>query len=206
MPETAIPHHSLDKKQRKYILDWLRANPVDIPHMLQVSRIALQIYDSAAALHKLPIRARCLLEAAALLHDIGTAKDERKHHKHSRDLILAKGIPGFTHPETEAIASIARYHRKASPSRKHTLYNSHDRQTREQVRALAAILRIADGLDRSHSAAIDRVRFWQPGSSPALVIRTARDIPAEIYGFEKKRGLWEKVFGSPLALEFDEPA
>ena len=61
--------------------------------------------------HGLADRERLLLQAAALLHDIGVYVSLRAHHKHSQYILAASQIFGLSHDETAIVANIARYHR-----------------------------------------------------------------------------------------------
>ena len=91
--------------------------------------------------------ARCS-QAAAMLHDVGYYVAYDRHHKHSYHLILHANLPPFTRREMAMVASIARYHTKSLPKRAHESWATLDPPDRLTVRSLAAILRIADGLDR----------------------------------------------------------
>ena len=86
-------------------------------HTRHVARLALGLFDelAAAGLHEGDAVERELLEAAALLHDIGVGVDYDDHHKHSRYLVLNAGLPGFTPREVALIGQAVRYHRKGKP-------------------------------------------------------------------------------------------
>jgi putative phosphoesterase len=122
----------------------------EAPHAKQVTRLALLIFDQLKPLHGLGKGERLWLEVAGTLHDIGLAEGPKGHHKTSLRLIMEAELGPFDSREKLIIASIARYHRKGLPSLKHEHFVSLSGPDQEKVMALAAILRVADGLDRTH--------------------------------------------------------
>jgi exopolyphosphatase/guanosine-5'-triphosphate,3'-diphosphate pyrophosphatase len=120
-------------------------------HSRNVVRNSLALFDALNSLHNLGERERFLLEAASLMHDIGYANRPLQHNKGSRDLILACGVEGLPEIELKIIACIARYHRGVGPFPTHKVYRDLNDPEQKLVCKLAAILRIADGMDRSHS-------------------------------------------------------
>ena len=127
-------------------------------HAHQIARLATALFNQTRGVHGLTDREREWLEYASLLHDIGVHISYERHHKHSEYLIRNGDLRGLEPEEIEIIALIARYHRRATPSRDHDDYDELPRKRRKAVRALAAILRLAEGLDRSHSQSITGIR------------------------------------------------
>src|SRR6185436_16449620 len=116
-----------------------------------VARLALDLFRGTRPLHNLTNADGELLEFAALLHDIGFHVAASKHHKHAAYLIENADLQGFTPEEAQLIALVARYHRKATPKENHEPYGRLPEPKRLRVRVLAALLRIAEGLDRGHA-------------------------------------------------------
>ena len=135
----------------------LELRPVHVEH---VARLAAQLFDQLAGLHGLGPRERLLLEAAALLHDIGQghAPQAGGHHKRAAQLIRERSWVHFTPAEVDLIAQVARYHRKAIPETNHDEFRALDEPNRRIVQCLAALLRLADSLDRSHQQSVREVR------------------------------------------------
>jgi len=123
-------------------------------HAEIVLTLARQLFDQTKELHGLGSRARVLLEAAALLHDVGVAVNNDGHHKHSQYLIQSCELVGLTDEERDLVAMIARYHRKAPPGRDHEEFMALRRRDRSLLERLAAILRLADALDRQHAGVV----------------------------------------------------
>src|SRR5438093_6086194 len=117
-------------------------------HSQHVARLAVALFDQTRAIHGLTDREREWLEYAAILHDIGVHISYEGHNKHSYYLVQNGDLRGFEPDEIQAIALIARYHRQATPKRKHDGYRDLRRRIRRRVRTLAAILRLAESPDR----------------------------------------------------------
>lgn len=173
----------------------------DRRHAEQVARLALSLYDQLVGVLPIDPDGRELLQSAAMLHDVGYYVAYDRHHKHSYHLILHAHLPAFTRREMAMVASIARYHTKSLPKRTHESWASLDPPERLRVRSLAALLRIADGLDRGRGARIEKVEASDDGSVTRLTVFGGPDLHAELYGVEKKKDLYEEVFGRTVTVE-----
>jgi exopolyphosphatase/guanosine-5'-triphosphate,3'-diphosphate pyrophosphatase len=165
-------------------------------HARQVARLALQIFDQTEKLHHLGVNDRVYLEAAAMLHEVGLFISHAQHHRHSYYLIRNAELLGFTENEKEIVANIARYHRKSHPKVKHEGYNKLDAEEQEIVHKLASILRIADGLDRTHSGVVKDIRCRRLKDELTMTLlknrHTGDDL--EIWGAERKKQLFEETY------------
>src|SRR3954465_8985557 len=123
-------------------------------HAHQIARLALALFDETRRRHALRGREREWLEYASLLHDIGVHISYEDHHKHSYYLITHGDLRGFEPTEIEAIALITPYHRQGRPKKSHAEFGHLARRDRRTIRLLAAILRLAEGLDRSHAQVV----------------------------------------------------
>ena len=175
----------------------------DVAHGRQVRDLAVTLFDQLTALHNLGARERDLLDVAALLHDIGWTISHDKHHKHAYRLIREnqQRLPGFTTAEVEWIANIARYHRKALPALKHEPFAALAAPDREIVRKLAALLRVADGLDRPHRQEVQRVTCLVTDAAVTLRLQVRNNPAAHQAGGERKCDLFAQVFRRPLRVE-----
>jgi exopolyphosphatase/guanosine-5'-triphosphate,3'-diphosphate pyrophosphatase len=144
-------------------------------HGPHVASLALQLYDDLQGSLQLPPEAREWLEYAALLHDVGHHIGHKDHHRHSYYLITNGELLGFRRDEIEIIAQTARYHRKATPKVRDVEFAALDKRERRLVRALGAILRVADGLDRSHYGVVREVKARKRGNRLRLSISTCGD-------------------------------
>lgn len=126
-----------------------RCDP-DQGHTDRVAINADQLFVALADLHNLEAEARGWLREAAWLHDIGWCEGGQGHHKTSLRLILSADELDWKDRHRQIVGSVARYHRKALPSAGHTHFATLSNKDRDVVQKLAALLRMADGLDYAH--------------------------------------------------------
>jgi putative nucleotidyltransferase with HDIG domain len=182
----------------------LRARYDEEPsHSDQVAKLALQIFDGLRSWAGLSIRERELLHSAALLHDIGWSQtpDGKAHHKWSAKLIQEQSWKNLKRDEVPVVAQIARYHRKAIPQPDHADFQALPASAQKRVMILGGILRIADGLDRTHTSRIERLDVSV--SDDAILIRVQTNGPwdAERAMFEAKKDMLELVAKRPVRCE-----
>jgi exopolyphosphatase/guanosine-5'-triphosphate,3'-diphosphate pyrophosphatase len=170
-------------------------------HSQHVARLAIGLFDQTRAIHGLTDREREWLEYAAILHDIGVHISYEGHHKHSYYLVKNGDLRGFEPNEIEAIALIARYHRQATPKRSHDGFTDLRRRTRRTVRTLAAILRLAESLDRSHAQTITGLELHDRGDDDLLQLRTSGDSELELWAAARHAAPFERLTGKPLRIE-----
>jgi hypothetical protein len=157
----------------------------------------LAVYEDV---HWIDPTSRDLLEYAALLHDIGHAVDHDRHQRHSYYLITHGDLTGFSADEIEVIASLARYHKGGRPKESHENWRRLDPYLRAVVEKLAAILRIADGLDRSHRQVVTGVSCRVRPRKFELEAAARADCEPELDAARKKANLFERVFDRSIAV------
>lgn len=173
---------------------------VDVPHSQHVSRLAGSLFDQLCKTHGLDPRDKELLETAAMLQDVGYLINYDSHHKHSYQLILNSQLSGFSRRQLELIANLARYHRGARPKRKHANFRRLAEADQRRVRQLAAILRLAGGLDRSHSQTIQSVEVnTEPGKTKLRVSSNA-DPEVDLWATRRRAKLFERVFDTEVVV------
>jgi exopolyphosphatase/guanosine-5'-triphosphate,3'-diphosphate pyrophosphatase len=166
-----------------------------------VARLAIGLFDQARAIHGLTDREREWLEYAAILHDIGVHISYEGHHKHSYYLVKNGDLRGFEPDEIETIALVARYHRQATPKQSHDGFAGLRRRTRRTVRTLAALLRLAESLDRSHAQTITGFELHDRGDDDLLQLRTSGDAELELWAAARHAAPFERLTGKPLRIE-----
>ena len=172
-------------------------------HTEQVCKLSLSLFDQLFPLHGLGRKERAFLEAAAILHDIGWIKGQKKHHKISQELIVNSEKLSISKNERILVGLIARYHRKSLPKASHEYFAGLDKVSRQIVTKLASFLRLADGLDRSHRSAIDRLHCEIFPKQLLLRIST-KYLPLEdIETAREKSDLITKVFKRKLRIVKD---
>jgi exopolyphosphatase / guanosine-5'-triphosphate,3'-diphosphate pyrophosphatase len=170
-------------------------------HAHQIARLAVSLFDETRSVHGLTDKEREWLEYAALLHDIGVHISYERHHKHSYYLITNGQLRGFEPEEIEIIALVARYHRRVEPKRRHQGFGDLRKRARDVVRTLAAILRLAENLDRSHAQTISGIALHDRGDDALLQLRTTGDAELELWAATRHAAPLERVLGKPVRVE-----
>ena len=174
------------------------------PHARQVQRLALHLFDSIGARLGLSTLDRRILADAALLHDVGYHINYQGHNKHSFHLIMHADLLGMSPAEQVIVAHVARYHRGGVPDKnKHTAFGELDKRLRNRIKRLSGILRVADGFDRGHVGAVDRIKVrWldralrlTPVPSPK-----AKSLRLELWGAARKSDLLSELIGVPVEI------
>ncbi|HAR63329.1 MAG: hypothetical protein DKM50_10625 [Candidatus Margulisiibacteriota bacterium] len=186
-------------KKRREVLSILYKYNSSPQHAVQVSKIAVDIFLQLKNLHRLPLRYAFYLEMASLLHDIGLSVDVKKHHKHSYSLIINQNMNYFSRREQAIIAAVARYHRRALPSDHHEAIKYLSKFDKSLVVKLAAFIRVADGLDRSHNQNVKKIKVKQIFPEIIFNIYGYYDDHDIVAGF-KKSDLFTQTFGCTLKI------
>jgi exopolyphosphatase/guanosine-5'-triphosphate,3'-diphosphate pyrophosphatase len=166
----------------------------DETHARQVAGLAISLFDQLQEEHELGEAERRVLLAGALLHDVGQFISYRRHHRHSHYLISNSELPGFTPGQIELVALVARYHRRAEPKDAHPEYAALPRDDQSRVRRLAALLRVADALDREHEQKVSAVEARVADGEVELEIRGSGDLLLEQWALQKKSRMFEQEF------------
>ena len=195
------PDNSVQGSRLRAVLRLAGSCEYEAGHSHQVDRLALRLFDELHPLHGLGGEARLWLHWSALLHDIGWIRGQRGHHKTALRAILGSSLLPFDERERLIIGSIARYHRKALPTEAHGHFAALTPQDRHLVRTLASLLRVADGLDRTHWNLVDDLRceIWPE----RVVVQCAVRAPAEAERETalSKGLLFEQVFNRCLVVD-----
>jgi len=182
----------------------------DPDHARQVRRLALILFDQLAPLHamnqndSLPdaLSPRQILELSATMHDIGwSLPGSRGHHKKSRSLILETDFPGLSDAQRGRVAMIARYHRKRPPdASRHYAFAELGPDDQDMIRWLSGILRVADGLDRAHTADVEHLSCHIEDATITIVIQCVAGFATAVYGANRKKELLETVSGRNVVI------
>lgn len=187
--------------RRRSVTELAERTDCDLRHARHVARLAVRLFDQTRELHELPAEARELLEYAALLHESGAHISDRGHHKHSYYLIRHAELKGFTEDQLLVIANVARYYRKTTPDPSHENIRELTPSQRTAVEKLAAILRIAEGLDRGNRQRVRDVAVQRSGHTLQFVARTRADASVEIESAEKRAKYFARLFAVRVRFE-----
>jgi exopolyphosphatase/guanosine-5'-triphosphate,3'-diphosphate pyrophosphatase len=199
-----VAHRTYEERQRREVeegaLEVGRRYRFDEPHARQVTRLALHLFDEMRELHGLGEEERRILLAAGLLHDIGQYVSYRQHHKHSRYLILHSQPRGLTPWETELVALVARYHRRARPKESHEEFADLAGGDRPRVEKLAGLLRLADVLDPDHEQRVEDVEVEHEEGRVVLRLTGEGDPLPDKDAFRRKRKLFQRIFDTRVRV------
>lgn len=206
--------------RRDIILALARRYNFEEGHSLRDERLALRLFDETArlGLHTLDapqfsqvpvvpapqshaLTPREILSFAALLHDIGYVEGYENHHKAAFRLIMAEPIPGLSPRDQTLVAHVARYHRGALPApTKHEAFAALAPADQQLVTQLGAILRFADGLDRSHTDAVQDLRCALEGGTLIVTLLPGVGDEAERWAGQKKARWFESVYAVNVVI------
>jgi len=172
----------------------------DTEHSYHVAFLSLRLFDLLKEQLGLPDDARDLLAAAALWHDCGQIRAMADHHRYSFDRIMAIPLRGFSQLEQLQIANIARYHRGAPPAPQHAGYQRLPRATRRVVHQMAALLRIAEGLDAGHLQLIRDIDVVVHDGYVTIYAISETYASLEIERAQSRAGLFRETFGREIEV------
>ena len=199
IPDLAIRREVPDPRRRS-VLDLARRCDWHQTHSEHVAALTLKLFDELRSLHGLGTGERELIEYGAMLHDIGWHIGRKSHHKHSMYLIANGDLKEFSPEEVRIIANVARYHRKSMPKKSHKGYAELSGHGRRIVDVGAALLRIADGLDRSHASVIQSLSCKIGDNKLKCKVVARSDAEFEIWGARRKMDMFTTVFGQEMVI------
>jgi exopolyphosphatase / guanosine-5'-triphosphate,3'-diphosphate pyrophosphatase len=164
-------------------------------HAEHVRRLAVELFDQLAPVHVLPYELRLSLEMAAILHEVGRAIDARSQHKHGEYIVRHAQIPGLAEDDRLLVASLIRYQGDSDPDPQHKLYSTFGARRRQQVRALAAILRIAIALDQDRRRSIQSVQVLTDRKQIRIRVYSADRASLPFAACVRAAKLFEEEFG-----------
>jgi exopolyphosphatase/guanosine-5'-triphosphate,3'-diphosphate pyrophosphatase len=166
-----------------------------LKHARHVADMSLRLFDGLKRVHGLGAEARELLHFGGLLHDVGAVVGHDRHAEHSAYIIRNGNLRGLSAPEVETIALLARYHGKARPRKRDADYKTLDRKARRAMRWMSAMLRIAEGLDRSHYQLVQDLRVVRRKEGVTLRLGVRRGARLEVWAARRRVDLLERLTG-----------
>jgi exopolyphosphatase/guanosine-5'-triphosphate,3'-diphosphate pyrophosphatase len=183
------------EERRTAVEEFAKSCGVDLAHARQVAKIAGSLWEQLSGPLGLNPEDRELIESAALVANVGYLINFEGHHKHSYHLIINSELAGFERRQLQLLANVARYHRASAPKQKHDHFRELAVEDQRRVAALAAILRLALALDRTHQQRVEEVRTRVADGSVRITVEAVGDADVDLWAAERKVELFEKVFG-----------
>ncbi len=157
--------------------------------------LVLTIFDSMKRIHGLGKRERLMLRLAALLHDCGRYISLTNLGECGYDIIMSTEIIGLSHLEREIVANVVRYnHMELDSYEELGKTTTLDRRSYLVIAKLTAILRVANGLDRSHKEKFRNVSVGLQKDELIITVKTNTDITLEQGLLEHKAQFFEEVY------------
>lgn len=172
----------------------------DPAHSRHIRRLCLSLFDQLRELHGLSAHDRLLLKVASILHEVGTFISPRGHHHHSQYIILNSEIFGLSRRDVEVVGLLARYHRHGAPSEEDRSYMKLGQQDRLRVQKLAALLRVAEAMERAHSHRVGEFTVRFNKRRIELLVPEVHDLTLENMALRSKGSLFTDIFGYEISL------
>ena len=186
--------------RRRSVFELLKKCNWHEAHSRHVTKMALILFDTLKTELILVDSDRELLEFAALMHDIGYHISHAAHHKHALYLIKHAGLKGFIQDEIAIMGHVARYHRRSIPKKRHEEFWHLSNELKERIKKLSGILRVADGLDRSHYQNVQELAVDVSDDQITLFIETIDEPHLEIWGAMRKSYLLSNLLSKRISI------
>jgi exopolyphosphatase/pppGpp-phosphohydrolase len=187
-----------EEKKLEAVLALAKKCNYDKQHTHQVEKLSLQLFDQLVQLHRLGNKERFLLRCGEILHDIGWIEGQKGHHKVALRIVMEDSTLPFDFRDKSIIALLARYHRKRPPADGDTYYRNLNAKDKTIVLKLAGILRIADGLDRTHRNLVENINCKIRGNHLVLTCSSKKPLDEEFSAAIDKADLFKQVFDKKL--------
>ena len=161
-----------------------------------LENISLKIFDSTRKYHGMGGRERLLMRIAALLHDCGKYISMSDSGECSYDIIMSTEIIGLSHLEREIVANVVRYnHSSFVYFAAQEMVTDLDHDSYLTITRLTAILRIANGLDRSHMQKFQDLKAKVKDGMLVITVSAEEDLTMERGLFGDRADFFEEVYG-----------
>jgi CHAD domain-containing protein len=174
-------------------------NPALFDHSLQVTRLALMLFDQLQPLHGMDTRDRFLLECVGMLHDIGWKHGRRNHHRRGAAMILADERLPLDLSERGMVMVSVLAHRGSAQPESQAFFTLLSPVCQHKTLQLAGLLRVADGLDYLHLGTVQEIRC-ESGEKILCEVIASSDISVEKERARSKSALFIRAFGRDLVI------
>jgi exopolyphosphatase/guanosine-5'-triphosphate,3'-diphosphate pyrophosphatase len=170
------------------------------PHIDALVEMCTLIYDATKKVHGLGKRERLLLQTAAILHDCGKYVSFAHAPQCAYDIILSSEIMGLSHRDRLIVANIVKYNTYPLDPYEE-LGDELSQEDYLTIAKCAAIMRVANAMDRSHKQKFKNVRAACKDKQLVISIETEDTMSLERTLFDAKASMFESVFGIQPVLK-----
>ncbi len=172
---------------------------VDVAHTRHVAGLSLALFDSVRRAYDLPRKARGLIELGAWLHDVGVSTDVAQHHIVGRDIVLSTDLSDLNEDQRAIVACLVAFHRKKVRPEQEPSFLRLGKKQRQVALQLASLLRVADGLDYSHTQTT-HIQACHVSDGEVRLSVAGPHAEGDGSRAAKKADLWRKVLGSTVQV------
>ncbi len=175
-------------------------DPGSQPHSRHVTDLALMLFDNLQEVHNLGAHDRFILSCAGLLHYSGSKSGKREHNRHVAGMLFVDDRLPFDLEERAILADIVLSHQGKKRASANPYRDLISPDNRRKAGMLAALLRIADGLDTTRTGSVDIIRCTITEGAVSCSVSGPGDIIVERQHAQDRADLFLQVFGKPLVI------
>jgi len=176
----------------------------DLAFSRRIRELAMQLFRSLQSVHRLPPQYADWLEAAAMLHEVGSYINRSGRRRHTHYIIAQSELFGYTLAQRRIIAAIARYVGNSLPASGDAALQIVPRADQAQVPKAVALLRLARALDQGRRGAVVELHLRIQQDGPVQLFLTpasSEGVELELWAVEQERAYFKSVFGRDLFAE-----
>lgn len=171
-------------------------NQTDVAHSNYVATLAERLFDETHTIHQMGSEWLNILRTGALLHNLGDAEHSERQHATIKDIILSHDLEGFSSRDRDVIACLALFQRKKPKASRDPIFTTFDPETQKATLILAAILRVADGLDYTRTQTTVIVSIQSNALTDVIV--DGPNAEADASRANKRADLWRETISPPF--------
>jgi exopolyphosphatase/guanosine-5'-triphosphate,3'-diphosphate pyrophosphatase len=192
-------HKQIEAQRRTALQDMTAHYGVDMKFAETVTSLTAELFSALKSVHQLPPEYKEWIEAAAMLHEIGSFINRAGRHRHAYYIISHSEIFGYSTHERHIIAAIARYVGRSRPTADSRPMRPLSDVEQQNVRKANALLRLARALNQSRRSVVSNVSVHVRGGRVALKLTRQRgSADLEMWAVEKESGYFREVLGREL--------
>lgn len=176
----------------------------DLAFAQRIRDLAALLFRRLQPVHQLPPEYADWLEAAAMLHEVGSYINRSGRRRHTYYVIAHSEIFGYTPVQRLIIATIARYLGKSLPSSNDRIVRMLPSREQACIPKVVALLRLARALDQGRRGAVRdvQVKIGKDDTVKLLLTpRTPEGAELELWAVEQEENYFLTVFGRELLGE-----
>jgi len=193
----------LDAAGLEKLRTWASFLDPDLRHSGVVTRLTLALYDglSHCGIFAAAPRDRQILEAGAILHEVGRSKGSGSHQKRGQRMVTKLAPPlGWSSEDMRCLAALVRFHRGRLPKPGDSAFVGVESKRRGELLRLIGVLRLANAFDESHRGRLHELTVTRHNDVIVVRARGLRLLSRDAERIARARYLLETVCRRPVQL------